>query len=57
MIGTESWLSEEINNAEVFRDDYITFWRDSVPEGVEFSVVLKTTSTAESYGLMRILRS
>jgi len=26
--GTESWLSEEINNAEVFRDDYITFRRD-----------------------------
>jgi hypothetical protein len=24
VIGTESWLSEEINNAEVFRDDYIT---------------------------------
>jgi hypothetical protein len=28
VIGTESWLSEEINNAEVFRDDYITFRRD-----------------------------
>jgi len=28
VIGTQSWLSEEINNAEVFRDDYITFWRD-----------------------------
>jgi len=27
-IGTESWLSEEINNAKVFRDDYITFRRD-----------------------------
>ena len=24
IIGTESWLSEEINNAEVFRDDYST---------------------------------
>ena len=24
----ESWLSEEINNAEVFRDDHITFRRD-----------------------------
>jgi len=28
IIGTESWLSEEINNAVVFRDDYITFRRD-----------------------------
>jgi len=28
VIGTESWLSEEINNAENFRDDYITFRRD-----------------------------
>jgi len=28
VIGTESWLSEEINNVEVFRDDYITFRRD-----------------------------
>jgi len=25
VIGTESWLSEEINNAEIFRDDCITF--------------------------------
>jgi len=23
--GTESWLREEINNSEVFRDDYKTF--------------------------------
>ena len=28
VIGTESWLSEEINNAEVFRDGYIVFRRD-----------------------------
>jgi len=27
-IGTESWLREEIKNAEVFRDDYTTFRRD-----------------------------
>jgi hypothetical protein len=26
--GTELWLHEEINNAELFRDDYITFRRD-----------------------------
>jgi hypothetical protein len=28
VVGTESWLSDEINKAEVFRDDYITFRRD-----------------------------
>ena len=28
LTGTESWLSEEINNAKVFRDNYITFRRD-----------------------------
>jgi hypothetical protein len=33
VIGTESWLSEEINNAEIFRDDYITFRRDRCTRG------------------------
>jgi hypothetical protein len=33
VIGAESWLSEEINNAEVFRDDYITFRRDRCTRG------------------------
>jgi len=33
VIGTESWLSEEINNAEIFRDDYITFRRDRFSRG------------------------
>ena len=33
VIGTESWLSEEINNAEVFRDDYIIFRRDRCSRG------------------------
>jgi len=28
VIGMESWLSEEINNAKIFRDDYIIFKRD-----------------------------
>jgi hypothetical protein len=28
IIGTESWLREEINNAEVFRDDYKSFRKD-----------------------------
>jgi len=33
VIGTESWLSEEINNAEIFGDDYITFRRDRCSRG------------------------
>jgi len=33
VIGTKSWLSEEINNVEVFRDDYINFRRDSYSRG------------------------
>jgi hypothetical protein len=33
VIGTESWLNEEINNAEVFRGDYITFRRDRCSRG------------------------
>ena len=33
VIGMESWLSEEINNAEVFMDDYITFRRDRCSRG------------------------
>jgi hypothetical protein len=53
---TESWLSEEINNAEVFRDDYITFRRDRCSRGGGVLFVLKITSIAGSYGLMRILR-
>jgi len=33
VIGKESWLSEEIKNSEVFRDDYITFRRDRCSRG------------------------
>jgi len=33
IIGTESWLREEMNNAEVFRDDYTTFRRDRCTGG------------------------
>jgi len=33
VIGTESWLSDEINSAEVFRDNYITFRRDRCSRG------------------------
>ena len=31
--GTESWLSEEINNAKIFKDDYITLRRDRCSRG------------------------
>jgi hypothetical protein len=33
VIGTESWLSEGINYAEIFRDDYIVFRRDRHSRG------------------------
>jgi hypothetical protein len=33
IVGTESWLREEMNNAEVFRDDYATFRRDRCSGG------------------------
>jgi len=33
VIGTKSRLSDEINNAEVFRDNYITFGRDRSTQG------------------------
>ncbi|PNF40765.1 hypothetical protein B7P43_G17379 [Cryptotermes secundus] len=33
IIGTESWLREEISNAEVFRDEYTTFRRDRNTRG------------------------
>jgi hypothetical protein len=28
IIGTESWLREEIGNTEIFREDFTTFRRD-----------------------------
>jgi len=33
IIGMESWLREEINNDEVFRDDYSSFRRDRCTRG------------------------
>jgi hypothetical protein len=33
VIGTESWLHEDINNAELFRDNFITFRRDRCSRG------------------------
>jgi len=41
VIVTESWLSEETNNAEVFRDYYITFRRDRSTRGGGVLVCVK----------------
>ena len=57
VIGTKSWLSEEIKDAEVFRDDYITLRRDRSSRGGGGGLfVLKSTSIAGSFGRMRTLR-
>jgi hypothetical protein len=37
----ESWLREEISNAEVFRDDYTTFRRDRNTQGSEVFICVK----------------
>jgi hypothetical protein len=41
IIVTESWLGEEINNAEVFRDDYSTFRRDKCTRGSAVVICVK----------------
>ena len=41
VIGTESWRSEEINNAQVFRDDYITFRRGGCSQGGGVFICIK----------------
>ena len=41
IIGTESWLREEINNAEVFRDDYTTFRRERCTQGGAVFICVK----------------
>ena len=56
VIGTESWLSEEINNAELFRDAYISFKRDRSTRGDGVFICVKIASIAENYGLMMVLR-
>ena len=48
IIGTESWLREEIKNAEVFRDDYTTFRRDRCTRGGGVFICVK------NYGWIRI---
>ena len=41
IIGTESWLKDDIENAEVFRADYTTYRRDRSARGGGFSYALK----------------
>ena len=43
IIGTESWLREEINNAKVFRDDYTTFRRDRYIRGGGVLICVKNS--------------
>jgi hypothetical protein len=56
IIGKESWLREEINNAEVFRDKYSPFRRDMCTRGGGVFICVKNISVAGSYGRMRTLR-
>jgi len=53
IIGTESWLREDIGNAELFRADYTTFRRDRQARGGGGGClsVLKIILPAQSYGL------
>jgi hypothetical protein len=41
VMGTESWLREEISNAEVFRSDFTTFRRDRRGRGGGVSICVK----------------
>ena len=50
IIGTESWLREEIGNTEIFRTDFTTFRRDRHDRGWGV-FVLKIILPARSYEL------
>jgi hypothetical protein len=41
VVSTESWFSEEISNAEDFRDDYITLRRDRCSRGDTVFICVK----------------
>ena len=55
IIGTGSWLREEIGTAEIFRADIMTFRRDRHARGGGV-FVLKIILPARSYGLTTISR-
>jgi hypothetical protein len=54
VIGTESWLSEEINNAEVFRDDYITFRRNRGTRGGGVFICVRQLWTDEDFEMIAV---
>ena len=51
VIGTESWLSEEINNSEVFRADYTTIRTDSHTRGGRLFICVKNYITCAELGV------
>jgi hypothetical protein len=51
IIGTESWLREEISNADVFRDDYTTFRRDRNTQGGGVFICVKNYIACAELGV------
>jgi hypothetical protein len=56
VIGTESWLSDEINNAEFYRADYKPFRRNRHTRCGGVFICVKITLLAPSYRLTRYMR-
>ena len=56
VIGTESYLRGDVENAEVFRADYTTFRRDRSVRGGGILYVLKIPLQRQNYGLITIMR-
>ena len=60
VIGTESWLNEDVNNAEVFRGDYITIRRDRRSRGggvficVKSNIEIKETWSNEEFEIVAV---
>ena len=60
VIGTESWLTDEINNAELFRGDYITLRRDRCSRGggvficVKNHIVCSELWTDDEYEMLAV---
>ena len=46
VIGTESWLKEDISNAEVFRADFTTFGRDRSARGGGVFICVKNINAS-----------
>jgi hypothetical protein len=56
VIGTESWLRDEISNAEDFRADYTTFRRDRCSRGGGVLICVKIILPVGNYGWTRSSR-